>query len=115
MEKSSQVEDRINRIIAQKGVDELIIVDPQEKIISHRLNPNLAAIIEKEKKQTEIYKKVKEILDVAKYARITIRELDPLNDLTFLRIRSKNHEIMVSADNNYFLIVAQNPNEKDPE
>lgn len=27
-------------------------------------------------------------------ARITVRELDPNNDLTFIRLRSKKHEIM---------------------
>ena len=35
------------------------------------------------------------------------------NDLTFLRIRSKKHEIMVSPDKDYSLIVIQNPNEMD--
>jgi len=29
-------------------------------------------------------------------ARSTIRDIDPQNDLTFLRIRSKKHEIMVA-------------------
>lgn len=29
-------------------------------------------------------------------ARSTVRDLDPQNDLTFLRIRSKKHEIMVA-------------------
>ena len=29
-------------------------------------------------------------------ARSTVRDLDPTNDLTFLRIRSKKHEIMVA-------------------
>ena len=32
------------------------------------------------------------------------------NDLTFLRIRSKKHEIMVAPDKDYILIVIQNPN-----
>ena len=31
------------------------------------------------------------------------------NDLTFLRIRSKKHEIMVAPDKEYVLIVIQNP------
>uniref|UniRef100_A0A672QMC1 Dynein light chain roadblock-type 2 n=1 Tax=Sinocyclocheilus grahami TaxID=75366 RepID=A0A672QMC1_SINGR len=30
-------------------------------------------------------------------ARSTVRDIDPQNDLTFLRIRSKKHEIMVST------------------
>ena len=32
------------------------------------------------------------------------------NDLTFLRVRSKKHEIMVAPDKDYLLIVIQNPN-----
>ncbi|XP_042733073.1 dynein light chain roadblock-type 2 isoform X2 [Lagopus leucura] len=72
-------------------------------------------------------------------ARRTVRDIDPQNDLTFLRIRSKKHEIMVApekegkstkdclrgkkekhfnkavlnafADKEYLLIVIQNPSE----
>ena len=32
-------------------------------------------------------------------ARSTVRDTDPQNDLTFLRIRSKKHEIMVAPGN----------------
>ncbi|XP_036065967.1 dynein light chain roadblock-type 1 isoform X2 [Oryzias melastigma] len=42
-------------------------------------------------------------------ARSTVRELDPQNDLTFLRVRSKKNEIMIAPDKDYFLIVIQNP------
>jgi dynein light chain roadblock-type len=42
-------------------------------------------------------------------ARSVIRDLDPSNDLTFLRIRSKKHEIMVAPDKEFILIVVQNP------
>ncbi|XP_021162892.1 dynein light chain roadblock-type 2 isoform X1 [Fundulus heteroclitus] len=39
-----------------------------------------------------------------------VRDVDPQNDLTFVRIRSKKHEIMVApAENNNLLIVIQNP------
>uniref|UniRef100_A0AAY5L9S2 Roadblock/LAMTOR2 domain-containing protein n=1 Tax=Esox lucius TaxID=8010 RepID=A0AAY5L9S2_ESOLU len=44
-------------------------------------------------------------------ARSTVRDIDPQNDLTFLRIRSKKHEIMVAPDKEYMLIVIQNPSE----
>lgn len=33
---------------------------------------------------------------LASKARSVIRDLDPQNDLTFLRIRSKKHEIMIA-------------------
>ena len=33
---------------------------------------------------------------LAMMARSTVRDIDPQNDLTFLRIRSKKHEILVA-------------------
>lgn len=36
------------------------------------------------------------ISQLAAKARSTVRDIDPSNDLTFLRIRSKKHEIMVA-------------------
>lgn len=60
---------------------------------------------------TEAVLNAQQISDLAKKARSTIRDLDPLNDLTFLRIRSKNHEIMVAPDKDYYLIVIQLPKE----
>lgn len=44
-------------------------------------------------------------------ARSTVRDLDPQNDLTFLRIRSKKHEIMVAPEKEFLLIVVQNPSD----
>ena len=37
-----------------------------------------------------------------------VRDLDPTNDLTFLRVRSKKHEIIVAPERDYLLIVIQN-------
>ncbi|XP_015235295.1 PREDICTED: dynein light chain roadblock-type 1 [Cyprinodon variegatus] len=42
-------------------------------------------------------------------ARVTVRDLDQQDDLTFLRIRTKKNEIMIAPDKDYFLIVIQNP------
>lgn len=44
-------------------------------------------------------------------ARTTVRDIDPQNDLTFLRVRSKKNEIMIAPDKDYFLIVIQNPSD----
>jgi dynein light chain roadblock-type len=46
---------------------------------------------------------------LADKARNVVRDLDPSNDLTFLRVRSKKHEIMVAPDKDFLLIVIQNP------
>ena len=49
------------------------------------------------------------ISQLADKARSVVRDLDPTNDLTFLRIRSKKHEVMVAPDKEFILIVIQNP------
>ena len=33
-----------------------------------------------------------------------------VNDLTFLRVRTKKHEIMVAPEKEFLLVVVQNPN-----
>ena len=43
-------------------------------------------------------------------AAMLVETLDTNDELTFLRIRSKKREIMVSPDKEYLLIVIQNPN-----
>lgn len=62
------------------------------------------------------YAEKKEGDDIAKYipllakkAKSMIRDLDPTNDLTFLRIKTRNDEIMVAPDKDYMLIVVQGP------
>lgn len=37
-----------------------------------------------------------------------IRELDSSNDLTFLRLRTRKHEIMIAPDKDFLLAVIQN-------
>ncbi|KAK2166777.1 hypothetical protein LSH36_35g02082 [Paralvinella palmiformis] len=41
--------------------------------------------------------------------RNSLHELDPTNDLSFLRIRSKKHELLIAPDKEYMLIVIQQP------
>lgn len=49
------------------------------------------------------------VAQLAAKARSVIRDLDPQNDLTFLRIRSKKHEIMIAPDKDYLMVVIQDP------
>lgn len=39
------------------------------------------------------------------------RTLDGGDELAFLRVRSKKHEIMIAPDKDYILVVIQNPQE----
>lgn len=43
-------------------------------------------------------------------ANSVVRTLDESDELTFFRIRSKKHEIMVAPDKEYLLVVIQDPN-----
>ena len=43
-------------------------------------------------------------------ANSVVRTLDEGDELTFFRIRSKKHEIMVAPDKEYLLVVIQDPN-----
>ena len=42
---------------------------------------------------------------LANQARNLVRDLEPSNDLTFLRVQCKKYEMMIAPDKNYFLIV----------
>ncbi|XP_060891070.1 dynein light chain roadblock-type 2-like isoform X2 [Labrus mixtus] len=46
---------------------------------------------------------------IAMMARSTVRDIDPQNDLRFLRIRTKDYQILVAVDNDFLLITIQMP------
>ena len=96
----AEVEERIHRIQHHEGVWGLMIVDETGKILR-------TTIQDKDSKMqpTQI---AKDITNLAKKARSVVRDLNPMNDLTFFRVRSKNREIMVAPDKHLFLIVIQN-------
>ena len=52
------------------------------------------------------------VTDLAKKARSVVRDIDPVNDMTFFRVRARRKEILVAPDKHLFLIVIQ---ETDPE
>ncbi|XP_071311528.1 dynein light chain roadblock-type 1 [Agelaius tricolor] len=96
---SAEVEETLKRIQSQKGVQGIIVVNsegiPIKSTIDNATTIQYAGLM-----HSFIMK-----------ARSTVRDIDPQNDLTFLRIRSKKNEIMVAPDKDYFLIVIQNPTE----
>ena len=54
------------------------------------------------------------ISQLAAKARSVIRTLDPNNDITFLRVRSKMHEIMVAPDKKYLVRAAAGEQARPP-
>ena len=104
----AEVEERIMRIKNHKGVIGLLIVDENGKVLRTTMNTTNASSAEGPRQLGQ------KITDLAKKARSVVRDIDPLNDLTFFRVRSRKQEIMVAPDKNLFLIVLQAtmPNEE---
>uniref|UniRef100_A0A8C8J766 Dynein light chain roadblock n=1 Tax=Oncorhynchus tshawytscha TaxID=74940 RepID=A0A8C8J766_ONCTS len=98
---SAEVEETLKRIQTHKGVIGTIVVNAEGK----QYNPITTLITSTKVDYAGL------LHQLTMKARSTVRDLDPQNDLTFLRIRSKKHEIMVAPDKEYLLIVIQNPSE----
>ncbi|CAH1117121.1 hypothetical protein ILUMI_10367 [Ignelater luminosus] len=94
---SNEVEETMKRIQSHKGVVGTIVVNSEGIPIKTTLD------------NTTTVQYAGLISSLADKARSVVRDLDPSNDLTFLRIRSKKHEIMVAPDKEFILIVVQNP------
>ncbi|XP_062842667.1 dynein light chain roadblock-type 1 [Trichomycterus rosablanca] len=95
----AEVEETLKRIQSQKGVQGIIVVNSEGIPIKTTLDNS----------STVQYASLLHQLVIK--ARSTVRDIDPQNDLTFLRVRSKKNEIMIAPDKDYFLIVIQNPTE----
>ena len=95
----AEVEERIARIKNHKGVRGLLIVDENGKFLRSTMSSS--------NNETAPKQYASKVTELAKKARSVVRDIDPLNDLTFFRVRSKRQEIMVAPDKNLFLIVIQ--------
>lgn len=96
---STEVDETLKRIQSHKGVLGIIILNvdgvPIKSTMDNATTVQYAGLI----------------TQLADKARRTIKDIDSTNDLTFLRVRSKKHEIMIAPDKEYLLIVIQNPSE----
>ena len=101
----AEVEERIGRIKQRDGVKGLLIVDENGKFLRSTMSSSGNDTTPK------LY--AQKISDLAKKARSVVRDIDPMNDLTFFRVRSKKQEILVAPDKNLFLIVIQKPAEAE--
>jgi len=99
----SEIEETFTRISQHPGVIGIIVVNsdgiPVRTTIEDLSQSNLHAQL---------------ITALAAKARHCVRDLDPTNDLTFLRIRSKKNEIMVAPDKDFTLVVIQKVQSLEP-
>jgi len=77
---------------------------------SNACNPNLGSIIQSSLTEEQSVTHGALISQLSLKATNFVETLDPNDELTFLRIRSKKKEIMISPDKDYLLVVIQNPN-----
>ncbi|PAA46936.1 hypothetical protein BOX15_Mlig005159g3 [Macrostomum lignano] len=91
----TDVDETLKRIQSHKGVQGVIICN--ESGIPIKTNMDNST--------TTQY--CSSMVRLTERARSAVRDLDPTNDLTFLRIRSKKNEIMVAPENDYLVIVIQ--------
>jgi len=94
---ANEVEESMKRLLSHKGVIGLVVINsdgiPIKSTLDNALSIEYAGQIQ---------------LLVEK-ARSMIKDMDSTNDLTFVRLRSKKHEVLVAPDKEYALIVIQNP------
>ena len=109
----SEIEATISSIASYKGVDRILIIksieteDSINSIIMRSMvndkNPELKS--ENERAKEDTFAKV--IPQLGREARSLIRQLDAKNDLTFLRVRTTEHEILIAPDKEFYLCVLQ--------
>lgn len=113
--QAQEVEETMKRIQSHKGIVGTIIVNSEGKdLLAQGWRFEIIKIvtgvpIKTTLDNTTTVQYAGLISSLADKARSVVRDLDPSNDLTFLRIRSKKHEIMVAPDKEFILIVVQNP------
>lgn len=94
---ANEAEETIRRLAAHKGVAGVIVVNgegiPIKTTLDNHVSVQYAGLMS----------------SLVDKARAVVRDLDPTNDLTFLRIRSKKSEVMIAPDKEFILIVVQNP------
>ncbi|XP_055331873.1 dynein light chain roadblock-type 2-like [Paramacrobiotus metropolitanus] len=97
----SEIEETINRIKSHKGVLGVIILTKDGVVLRSTVD----------EETSHAYASL--VQDIVGRTRLGVRDLDPANDLSFVRIRTKKHEIMIAPDKEYMLVVVQNPNFKE--
>lgn len=107
----SEIEATISRISSYEGVDRILIIksieteDASSSIVMRSMSKNTNPS-DKDKQKEENFART--VPQIGREARSMIKQLDPKNDLTFLRIRTTAHEILIAPDKEFYLCVLQN-------
>lgn len=119
---STEVEETIKRIHSHKGVKGVLIMNSEGvPIRAVGMTPeeteNYAALVSQVLQRSKLIfrwfliHKFSCFVQLAIKAGGVVRTLDESDELAFLRIRSKKHEIMIAPDKDYILVVVQIPHD----
>ena len=96
---SQDVDDNLKKIQAHRGVAGVIVVNnegiPVKSTLENAVTVQYAGLM----------------MQLADKARSIVRDLDPSNEFTFLRLRTVKHEVLVAPEKDFILIVIQTPSE----
>ena len=99
----ADTEQILKRIQSHKGVKRVFIINGQGQMLRSSLND-----VETERRYATL------ISELTRKTSDMVRELDPENGLTFLRIRTMTEEIMIApekSEGKYTLVVVQDPSD----
>ncbi|KAJ1881351.1 hypothetical protein H4R99_006783 [Coemansia sp. RSA 1722] len=91
------VDDTITRLSAKKGVESVTVMTKDGQVI------RTTATAEQAESHGKLLSKL------ARDAAEIVEQLDDQDELSFLRIRTTRHEVMVALDHSYLLVVVQTP------
>lgn len=93
----NEIEETVKRLSSFKGVKGLFVINQDGIPIRYTFEPELvthyAALVHQ----------------LVQQARTIVRELDSTDDLVTLRVRSKNHELVIAPEKEYTMCVIHVP------
>ncbi|EDO41356.1 predicted protein [Nematostella vectensis] len=102
-----QVERRLERIQSHKGVLGSAVINPEGKVLRTSMDTTT----------TNQYANM--CKNLASMARGTVRDVDPADDLLILRVRTKEHEVIIApertGDGTFFIVALQSIRNVAPE
>eukprot|EP00792_Barthelona_sp_PAP020_P004536 TRINITY_DN2189_c0_g1_i1.p1 TRINITY_DN2189_c0_g1~~TRINITY_DN2189_c0_g1_i1.p1 ORF type:complete len:106 (+),score=39.31 TRINITY_DN2189_c0_g1_i1:61-378(+) len=102
----SSVEETLTRIQQHPGVEGFIIVNNEGNVIRRSKS------FEDENKLEMVNLYADLLKDFSAQSKSAVRDLDPTNELSFIRLRSEKHEIMIAPEQQYTIIVFQDPSQQ---
>ncbi|KAJ2726930.1 hypothetical protein GGI07_000258 [Coemansia sp. Benny D115] len=91
------IDETVSRLSSKKGVESVTVMTKEGQVIQ------TTATEEQAETQARLLSKL--ATDAAEIA----AQLDDQDELSFVRIRTKRHEVMVALDHDYLLVVVQSP------